>query len=146
MICENLWNWYFKTVFFNDFFYISRLNSRNFGIFEPDEFYLNLHSWVKSALKIIKNDTEIAYELHLRAPPTHFQKFVKNFKTRFSGNRTKILISSEAAYFTDSFLVFWNKKIARRKKLWRFKIPEFNLIYPKFQLVLDILCFVLKLW
>ena len=33
------------------------------GIFDPDEFYWNLHSWVKSALKIIKNDTEIAYEL-----------------------------------------------------------------------------------
>ena len=42
---------------------IHRLNSANFGIFDPDEFNSNLNSWVKSALKIIQNDTEIAYEL-----------------------------------------------------------------------------------
>ena len=40
-----------------------RLNSGNFGIFNPDGFYLNLDSSLESALKIIKNDTDIAYEL-----------------------------------------------------------------------------------
>ena len=39
------------------------LYSENFGIFFPDEFHFNLDSWVKSALKIIKNDTGIANEL-----------------------------------------------------------------------------------
>ena len=38
---------------------IDRLNSGNFGIFDPDEFYSNLNSRVKSALKITQNDTEI---------------------------------------------------------------------------------------
>ena len=40
-----------------------RLNSGNFGIFYPDGFYLNLKSSLESALKIIKNDTDITYEL-----------------------------------------------------------------------------------
>ena len=40
-----------------------RLNSGNFGIFYPDGFYLNLNSSLESALKIIKNDIDIAYEL-----------------------------------------------------------------------------------
>ena len=30
-------------------------------------------------------------------PPTHFEKFVKNFKIEFPGNWTKILISPESA-------------------------------------------------
>ena len=42
---------------------IYRLNSGNFGIFGPDVFYSNLSSLFKSALKIIPNDTKIAYEL-----------------------------------------------------------------------------------
>ena len=46
-----------------NFFDIYRLNSGNFGIFYPDGFYLNLNSSLESALKIIKNDTDIAYEL-----------------------------------------------------------------------------------
>jgi len=46
-----------------DTFIISRLNSGNFGIFYPDGFYLNLKSSLESALKIIKNDTDITYEL-----------------------------------------------------------------------------------
>ena len=39
---------------------ISRLNSGNFGIFDPDESNSNVNSWLKSALKIIQNDTEFA--------------------------------------------------------------------------------------
>ena len=42
---------------------ISRLNSGNFEIFSPDGFYSNLNSWVNLALKVIKNDTDIAYEI-----------------------------------------------------------------------------------
>jgi len=42
---------------------MSRLNSGNFGIFYPDGFYLNLNSSLESALKIIQNDIDIAYEL-----------------------------------------------------------------------------------
>ena len=40
----------------------------------------------------------------------------------------KILISPESAWFTDSFSTFGNQKIAHRKKVRRFLIPEFNLI------------------
>ena len=39
----------------------------------------------------------------------------------------KILISPESAWFTDSFSTFGNQKIAHRKKVRRFLIPEFNL-------------------
>ena len=35
----------------------------NLEIFYPDEFYSNLIGWEKTALKIILNDTDIAYEL-----------------------------------------------------------------------------------
>ena len=41
------------------FWNISRLNSQNFEILYPDDFYSNLNSWVKSTLKIIQNDTII---------------------------------------------------------------------------------------
>ena len=37
------------------------MNSGDFGIFDPDEFYSNLYSRVKSALKTIQSDIEIAY-------------------------------------------------------------------------------------
>ena len=40
-----------------------RLNSGNFGISYPDGFYFNLNSSLESALKIIQNDIDIAYEL-----------------------------------------------------------------------------------
>ena len=30
-------------------------------------------------------------------PPTHFPKFVENFKIEFSGNQTKTLLSPESA-------------------------------------------------
>jgi len=55
----------FKTIFYLDIprYAICRLNSGNFGILYPDEFYFNLNSEVKSVLKIIKNDTDIADEL-----------------------------------------------------------------------------------
>ena len=42
---------------------MARSNSGNFGIFYSDRFYLNLISSLESALKILKNDTDIAYEL-----------------------------------------------------------------------------------
>ena len=42
---------------------MNRLTSGNFGIFYPDEFYSDLNSGEKSTLKIIQNDTDIAYEL-----------------------------------------------------------------------------------
>ena len=41
---------------------IIRLNSMNFEIFYPDEIYSNRNNWVKSALKINENDTDIYYE------------------------------------------------------------------------------------
>ena len=60
-------------------------------------------------------------------PPTQFQNFNQNSKIEFPGNLAKIFISPESEFSTESFPVFWNKKIARRKKLWRFQAPEFNL-------------------
>ena len=63
----------------------------------------------------------------IRAAPTQFLNFGKIFKIEFPGNWTKILISSESAWFSESFLIFWIKKIAHRKKLSLFLIPEFNL-------------------
>ena len=42
---------------------MTRLNSGDFEIFKPSEFYSILSSWDQSALKIIENDTTIAYEL-----------------------------------------------------------------------------------
>ena len=41
---------------------IHRLNSVNFEIFYPDEFYSNPDNLVKPALKIIENDTDMAYD------------------------------------------------------------------------------------
>ena len=41
---------------------MSRLNTRNFRIFNSDKFYSNLNSLVKPALKNIKNDTDITFE------------------------------------------------------------------------------------
>ena len=41
---------------------MNRLNSGIFGIFYPDQFYSNVDGRVKSALKIIQNVTDIAYE------------------------------------------------------------------------------------
>ena len=66
---------------------------------------------------------------HLRiwVPPTQFQKFKENFLIGFPGNWTKILVPPESAWFTESFPIFWNKKIAHTKKLSRFPISEFNL-------------------
>ena len=60
--------------------------------------------------------------------PTQFQNLSKIFKIEFPGNWTKSLIYPESAWFTDSFPFFENKKIAHRKKLWRFLLPEFNLL------------------
>ena len=39
------------------------LNSRNFRIFHQEKFYWNFKIWIKSALKIIQNDIDIAYEV-----------------------------------------------------------------------------------
>ena len=48
---------------FAESYSIVRLNSGNFRIFNPDGFYLNLNDSLELALKIIKNDIDIAYEL-----------------------------------------------------------------------------------
>ena len=45
----------------------------------------------------------------------------------FPGNWTKNWISPESARFTESFPIFWNRKVAHTKKLFLFLIPEFNL-------------------
>ena len=63
-------------------------------------------------------------------PPTHFQENSKKNKVGFSWNRTKIFISPESAWITESVPIFLNKKIAHTKKLCRFQIPEFNLAMP----------------
>ena len=42
---------------------ISRLNTGNFRIFYPSEFYLILSGRIRSALKIIQNDTDIGHQL-----------------------------------------------------------------------------------
>ena len=42
---------------------ILRLNSGNFGNFYPDQFHSKFSSRVKSALKIIPNDTDTTYDL-----------------------------------------------------------------------------------
>ena len=60
--------------------------------------------------------------------PTQFQNLSEIFKIGFPGNWSKSLISSESAWFTDWFSTFENKKIAYRKKFWRFLLPEFNLL------------------
>ena len=56
---------HFRTFPYTDhsFWPITRLNFVNFGILFPDQFNPNFYSWVKSALKIIQNDTDIVYEL-----------------------------------------------------------------------------------
>lgn len=56
----------FKTIFYLDIprHAMFRLNSGNFWIVYPDEFYFNLNIKVKSVLKIIENDTDIVYELY----------------------------------------------------------------------------------
>ena len=59
--------------------------------------------------------------------PTQFQKFNKNFKIKFPGNRSKIFESLKSAWLTESVPSFWNRKIAHIKKLCRFLISEFNL-------------------
>ena len=59
--------------------------------------------------------------------PTQFQNLSEISKNEFPGNWTKTWISTESAWFTDSFPIFENKKIAHGKKFWRFLIPEFNL-------------------
>ena len=43
---------------------MSRLDSGNFGIFKPDTFHLNIDNWVKWALKISQNDTDMAYHFY----------------------------------------------------------------------------------
>ena len=58
-----------------------------------------------------------------------------NLKTEFPGNWTKNWISPESARFTESFSIFWNKKVAHTKKLFRFLIPEFNLDITYIQLI-----------
>ena len=63
--------------------------------------------------------------------PTQFQNLSEISKNEFPGNCTKSWISPESAWFTDSFSTFENKKIAHRKKLWRFLLPEFNLTIPR---------------
>ena len=42
-------------------------------------------------------------------PSTQFQKLSKNFKIEFPGNWTKILISPESEWFTESVPNFWNR-------------------------------------
>ena len=42
---------------------IIRLTSMNFEIFYPDEITSDRNNWVKSALKINENDTDIYYKL-----------------------------------------------------------------------------------
>ena len=60
-------------------------------------------------------------------PPTQIQSWSKNFKIGLPGNWTKVLMSSESEFFTESFPVFWNKKIVHAKKLCPPLIPEFIL-------------------
>ena len=60
-------------------------------------------------------------------PPTQLQNFTKNFKIKFPGNSTKILIYPESVWFTESVAVFWKVKIANIKKLCLFLFPEFSL-------------------
>ena len=67
--------------------------------------------------------------------PTQFQKLIKNFKTRFPGNRSKILETLKSAWLAESVSSFWKRKIAHIKKLCRLLIPEFNL-----SLIMYIMC------
>ena len=39
---------------------MDRMNSGNFGIFYPNEFFSNLNKRIKSALEIIKNNSDIS--------------------------------------------------------------------------------------
>ena len=79
--------------------------SKYFWIFDPDEFHANLNSWVKSAFKIIQNDTKIAYE-HQNFPIEngHFNfcvgKNVDEKSAEFSG-----------VFSTDSLQHIQNKEI-----------------------------------
>ena len=43
--------------------FVNWLNLGNFEIFFQSEIYLALNSWVKSALKIVWNDINIAYKI-----------------------------------------------------------------------------------
>ena len=56
-------NTVFKTVLYLGMSSMPRLNSANFEMFYPSEFYSIFSSRVKSALKIIPNDTNIGYHL-----------------------------------------------------------------------------------
>ena len=47
-------------------------------------------------------------------------------------NPSKILVSQESAWLTESVPSFWNRKIAHIKKLCRCLIPEFNQIFNRF--------------
>ena len=64
---------------------------------------------------------------HVISALCRLKQFEKKIKIEFPGNLMKILISPESAWFTDSFSTFGNQKIAHRKKVRRFLIPEFNL-------------------
>ena len=65
----------------------------------------------------------------ISAPPTHFQKYVENFKIKFPGNWTKTLISPESPWFTESLPIFWNKKNAHPKKNMAISNPGIQPIY-----------------
>ena len=60
----------------------------------------------------------IVERLRVKAPPTHFEKFLENFKIEIPRNRTKILIFPESALFTDLIPMFQNTKIGNTKKLF----------------------------
>ena len=64
-----------------------------------------------------------AYERLLRI----FKNSWKISKPDSQGIGPKFWYLQNQPEFTDSFPTFGNKKIAHRKKLWRFQIPEFNL-------------------
>ena len=56
-------------------------------------------------------------------PPTPIQKLSINFKIEFPESRTKILISSESAWLTESDPFFRNRKKRLRKKVMKILIP-----------------------
>ena len=82
--------------------------------------------WVSPivVLEIISDATKlepISWELNMQIPQLNFcvgEHLSANFGIEFPENRTKILIFPEAAWFTESVPIFWNKKV----------IPEFDLV------------------
>ena len=100
-------------------------NCVGLGKFEsiPPILHMKMTGVIRLTLKVILG----VNRQRIWTPPTQFRKLKKYFRMQFPGNCIKILIFPESAWFTDSFPLLENKKIAQRKKLLRFPNPEFNL-------------------